>query len=185
MIHYMNEIAKAIQILRYAELDGRNGLPEDLFLTISGLVPLPNVDLLVINQKQQILLAWRDDIFFEPSWHIPGGCLRYGESFEHRIQQTALCELGTRVEFDPEPIAVRNVIRGANPALEHQNERGHNVAILFRCQLPNDFEINNSGKSEWENGYLRWFDVLPHNFMRIQHVYFDVLKPWTSKKEDV
>ena len=73
MISHADEIAQAIQTLRCAELDGRNGLPEDLFLAISGLVPLPNVDLLVLNQKKQLLLAKRCDGFFETSWHIPGG----------------------------------------------------------------------------------------------------------------
>lgn len=64
MISHTDEIAQAIQTLRCAELDGRNGLPKDLFLAISGLVPLPNVDLLVLNQKKQLLLAKRCDGFF-------------------------------------------------------------------------------------------------------------------------
>lgn len=110
--------------------------------------------------------------------------MRYGESFEHCIQQTALRELGTLLRFDPNPIAVRNVLRGANYALEHPNERGHNIAILFRCQVPDTFEINNHGKTEDEDGYLQWFDQLPCNFMKIQHVYLDVLKPWIEEKED-
>ena len=185
MSSHTDQIHEAIQILRCAELDGRNGLPEELFLAISGLVPLPNVDLLILNQKKQLLLSRRCDAFFEKSWHIPGGCMRYGESFEHCIQKTALREIGTELTFDPEPVAVRNVFRGANTALEHPNERGHNVAILFCCWVPDTFQINNSGKSEDEDGYLRWFNTLPSDFMKIQHVYLDVLKPWIEKKEDI
>lgn len=171
-------LTQAIQLLRCAELDGRRGLPEELFLAISGLVPLPNVDLLVLNQKRQILLSWRNDPFFEPSWHIPGGCMRYGESFEDRVRQTALRELGTAVAFDPDPIAVRNVLRGPNPAQEHPRERGHNVALLFRCQVPDSFVIDNRGKAAHDDGYLQWFESLPDPFMKIQHIYLDVLKPW-------
>lgn len=182
---HADEISRAIQVLRQAKIDGRNGLPENLFLMISGLVPLPNVDLLITNKENQLLLSRRNDTFFQPSWHIPGGCMRYGESFERRIQQTALRELGTEIEFDPEPVTVRNVLRGENLALEHPNERGHNVAILFRGRLPYGFEIDNGNKSEQDDGYLKWFDHLPRDFMKIQNVYSDILQPWKTKEEIV
>lgn len=172
------ELSCAVELLRNAELDAKDGLTEELFLLVSALVPLPNIDLLVVNKKNQLLLARRNDEFFEESWHIPGGCIRYGESFANRIQETAKQELGCEVIFDPNPIAVRNVLRGDNPTQRHPRERGHNIAILFRCWLPNDYCIDNAGKSAEENGYLQWFDRLPENFMKIQHVYDDVLELW-------
>ncbi len=172
----------AVRVLRGAEFPSERGLPEELFLLASALVPLPNVDLLLVNERGQLLLARRNDPFFEPSWHIPGGCMRYGEDFGTRILETARKELGTEVGFDPEPLAVRNVIRGPAAGLAHPRERGHNVAILFRCTLPEGWRIDNGKRTEEEAGYLRWFDSLPPDFMKIQHVYDDILKPWMEER---
>lgn len=175
------ELTNAVELLRNAELDARNGLTEELFWMISALVPIPNVDLLIVNESGQLLLSRRNDTFFEKSWHIPGGCLRYGEDMATRIQETAKRELGCEVQFDPEPLAVRNVLRGENPRQSHPKERGHNVAILYRCRLPEGYCINNGDKTNDDNGYLQWFRKLPPDFMKIQSVYNDVLRPWRGE----
>lgn len=182
----MTELTKrqqeAVRILRDARLDSNQGMPKELFLLISGLIPLANVDLLITNEQGQLLLTRREDRWYQPSWHIPGGCMHYGESFEHCVQETAKRELGTNVILTPTPIAVRNVIRGVDITKEYPRERGHNVAILFACRLPKDWEINNGTKVETDDGYAKWFDVLPKDFMKIQLVYQDVLKPWRIRK---
>ena len=107
----MNSITReqqnAIEILRQAELDTDNGMPEELFLLVSSLVPLPNVDLLVVDRQNRLLLSRRNDPFYQKSWHIPGGCMRYNESFAQRIQKTARAELGCSVTFDRTPLAVK------------------------------------------------------------------------------
>lgn len=59
------ELEDAVELLRNAELDARNGMTEELFWMISALVPIPNVDLLVTNEKGQLLLSRRNDDFFE------------------------------------------------------------------------------------------------------------------------
>ncbi len=132
------ELEDAVELLRNAELDARNGMTEELFWMISALVPIPNVDLLVMNERGQLLLSRRNDDFFEKSWHIPGGCLRYGEELTVRVQETAKRELGCEVEFDVEPLAVRNVLRGDNNLQTHPKERGHNSLRFFTvaiCQM--------------------------------------------------
>jgi len=177
------ELSDAVEVLRRAQLDGHDGLTQELFLLVSALVPIPNVDLLVVNQQNQLLLSRRNDEYFQKSWHIPGGCMRYGESLEQRIQATAQRELGSQVRFDSEPIAVRNVLRGENTSQRYPKERGHNIAILYQCWLPEDFHIDNGSKTEDQDGYLRWFDHLPEDFMQIQCVYKDILEPW--KKGDM
>jgi len=182
MKQFSEKEARAVELLRNAGIDGRDGLPEDLFLLISGLIPLPNVDLLVVNKRGQLLLTRRNDRFFEKSWHIPGGCMRYGETFEHRVQETAKRELGCSVSMEPQPLAVRSVVRGPNLQQPHPNERGHTVAILFRCSLPDGYEIDNGTRTEEDNGYCKWFTYLPDDFMSIQNVYLDVLHPWIAKE---
>ena len=90
--------------------------------------------------------------------------------------------LGCEIEFEVEPLAVRNVLRGDNNLQTHPKERGHNVAILYRCHLPDGYCIDNGDKTSDENGYLQWFDELPHDFMKIQSVYDDILRPWRREK---
>ncbi len=179
-----DELTKAIELLRNTEWEPEGGLPQPLFLLVSALVPLPNIDLLVVNEENQILLSRRKDAYFQESWHIPGGCMRFGEDFPARIRETAVRELGSEVVFEPEPVAVRNVIRGRNPEQEHPCERGHNVAILFKCRLPKGYRIRNGSLTEMDDGYLKWFDTLPDDFMKIQEVYADVLSAWKQKKEN-
>ena len=106
--------------------------------------------------------------------------MRFNEEFAHRVQETARLELGSRVTFDEIPLAVRNVIRGPKESLPYPRERGHNVAILYRCALPENFQIQvrNQGLTEEDNGYLKWFDHLPEDFSLVQHVYDDILAPW-------
>lgn len=175
------ELKDAIELLRNAEIDGSNGLTQELFWMISALIPIPNVDILIVNEKGQILLSRRNDGFFEKSWHIPGGCLRYGERLLTRVQETARRELGCEVVIEPDPLAVREVLRGENSYQRHPKERGHNIAILYRCKVPSNYQINNGDKSSDDDGYLKWFDQLPSDFMKIQMVYSDILHPWTEE----
>lgn len=170
--------AEAVELLRHAEMDTDAGMPEALFLLVSSLIPIPNVDLLVVSRQNQILLARRNDPYYEKNWHIPGGCMRFNESFEQRILETARLELGSTVTFEKTPLAVRNVIRGPKDSLVHPRERGHNVAILFRCFLPEDYEVQNGDREMDDNGYLKWFHRLPEDFSCVQHVYDDILAPW-------
>ena len=172
------ETNQAIEHLRNCYIDGSIGLPENLFLLISSLIPIPNVDLLIINKSGEILLSRRNDQFFEKSWHIPGGCMRFRDSFEKCIQETSLREIGCEVRFNPNPIAIRNVIRKDTNEKRDKRERGHNVAILFECTIPDDFEIDNKDLNEMDNGYLKWFKKIPKDFMKIQYAYEDVLTKW-------
>ena len=88
-------------------IDARNGMPEEVFLAISTLMPIPNVDLLIRDESGRILLSWRDDMYFGKGWHIPGGCIRFKETMLERVKETAILELHTEVEINPIPLAVR------------------------------------------------------------------------------
>lgn len=178
MLKLTPEQLAAVKTLREAQLDTDEGMPEELFLLISGLVPLANVDLLITNAKNQILLARRRDPWYQDSWHIPGGCMHYGETFSHCIAETVRREIGGPISIDEHPLTVKNVIRGVDAQKVFPRERGHNVAILFQCEVSAEWQINNGTKNVHDDGYLAWFDKLPADFMEIQHVYDDVLTAW-------
>jgi colanic acid biosynthesis protein WcaH len=124
--HIPNQILAALQA--WAPQPS-TGLPEDLFLLISSLTPLVNVDLLVQDEQLGALLTWRDDQFYGAGWHVPGGIIRYKETAEDCIRATAQRELGAAVEFEPQPVAVVQTI---DP---ERRERGHFISLLYRCRL--------------------------------------------------
>ncbi|HEV2202238.1 MAG TPA: NUDIX domain-containing protein [Bryobacteraceae bacterium] len=108
--------------------DPRLGLPEDVFLFVSRITPLINVDLLIQDDAGRTLLTWRDDEFFGAGWHVPGGIIRHGELAADRVRACAVEELGAEVSFEPAPIFVSETIR-------EERTRGHFVSLLYRCRL--------------------------------------------------
>ena len=70
-----------------------SGLGKRIFLIVSQLTPLCNVELVVKDSLDKTLLIYRDDEFYGPGWHLPGGVIRFRENVETRIYLTLLNEL--------------------------------------------------------------------------------------------
>lgn len=177
-----NKVSKAIYELKKAiDEEGVNPteeLPLDLFLFATTLLPFVNVDLLVENTKGQILLSWRDDAHYGKGWQLPGGIIRMMEKIEDRIQKTALREIGSGVEYTKEPIAVCEcILRNKREAVKEPLERAHNIVLLYRCKVSVDYEIDNQGRCETDEGYLKWFDKFPVNLLDCHKIeYGETLK---------
>jgi|TARA_Y100000310_G_scaffold195674_1_gene195676 colanic acid biosynthesis protein WcaH len=141
------------------------GLPEEIFFFASRHTPIVNVDLLVQDSDGRTLLSWRDNYEWEGTgWHIPGGVVRHKESFEDRIQQVAMSELGTEVTFDEEPIAIEEIIQ------EHET-RSHFISVLFRCYVDDGYVPANKGLADNDAGFLSWHDQAPTALLRCQEIY--------------
>lgn len=167
--------------LERKNINPTEGLPLEVFEWISSMVPIANVDLLILNEKNEILLSWRDDVYYGKGWHIPGGCIRFKETLDERIQKTAESEIGTRVITDYKPIAIREVIVGRKQ--DTPIKRAHHIAILYECRLPDGFEIANEGKNEQAAGYLKWFSEIPENILQVHDVYFDVMDKYGLRRK--
>jgi len=155
---------EAITVLEQAISDPKVGLPEEIFKLVSRLTPMVNVDLLVKDEQNRILLAWRDDEYSGSGWHIPGGIVRFKESLENRIQQVAMSELKTEVSFNSEPISL-------NQAFCNPNTRGHFISLLYNCTVKEGFQPDNTGISETEPGYLKWHESCPNNLIQVHDMY--------------
>lgn len=107
-------------------------------------------------------MTWREDVHNGAGWHIPGGCIRFRETMQERIQNCAMAELNMEVQAEPTPIAVVEHIIDYTRPIEDQNERAHFITICFKCHLPNGSEIPKNAK---------WFDDLPDNLLRTQEAY--------------
>lgn len=168
--------AEALRV-EIKNLNPEEGLGEDLFLAVSSLVPIVNVDLLVYNDKGQFLLTWRDDPYCGQGWHVPGGCVRFKETCEERIKIVAQKELGIKnIEFDNEPIKVFEIINHEHRDIENQNERAHFITLVYKCYAPRAFSLGNQSVGEDEVGYMQWFDCLPENLLSIQSCYRELIK---------
>ena len=51
------------------------GLSDEVFLSLTRLTPMINVDLLIRDGAGRVLLTWREDQFYPAGWHIPGGII--------------------------------------------------------------------------------------------------------------
>ena len=147
-------------------LDPEKGLPEELFLLVSSLTPLINVDLLVRDDQGRVLLTWRDDEFYASGWHVPGGIIRFREDMSDRIAAVARLELGTKVSHDPEPFAIHEVKD------YKRRERGHFISMLFECRLlapPRSGLAYTGGKPR--AGQWAWHEKFPEDMIEVHHFY--------------
>lgn len=125
----MDTLSKAIQRIDTHVGDPKTGIGEEVFHMVSRYTPMVNVDLLIKNREGAILLTWRDDQFYGPGWHLPGGVIRFKETFAERIQAVATSELNTQVSFSETPIMAQQVMNHS------RDTRGHFISLLFTAEL--------------------------------------------------
>ena len=144
----------------------REGLPEDVFLLVSQLTPLVNVELLINDDKKGTLLTWRHDDFYGPAWHLPGGIVRFKELASTRIKKVAKSELEVTISFDSEPIEINEIMN------KNRDIRGHFFSLLYSCKLTSPLSKDFVFKEENPiNGYWRWFKDCPDNLIFQHEIY--------------
>lgn len=140
--------------------DARAGLPQEAFYFVSRLTPMINVDLLVKDRQGQTLLTWRQDHFYGPGWHIPGGIIRFKEKIAQRIIKVAESEIGCRVRFDPKPLDVREIMN------KERDVRGHFISMLYLCELEgNPDAARRSDSASPIGGQWQWHRGAPANLI--------------------
>ncbi|MBI2053930.1 MAG: NUDIX hydrolase [Candidatus Staskawiczbacteria bacterium] len=154
---------EAIKFLDKQIKNPSQGLPEEIFLFASKIVPMVNVDLLIKDENGRTLLAWREDELYN-GWHLPGGIIRFKEKMETRLKKVSKSEIGVMVKFDTVPIAI-------NQIMWKKNIRGHFISILYKCFLSNSFIPKNKGLSNKDPGYLAWHDYCPKDLLKVQKIY--------------
>jgi ADP-ribose pyrophosphatase YjhB (NUDIX family) len=157
----------AISFLKTCVRPGED-LPEELFLFVSTITPLVNVDLLIKDERDRTLLTWRDDAFYGAGWHLPGGIIRYKEPAQQRIQKVADEELGCAVFAE----LVATLI-GENFS-EHR-ERGHLISLLYRCRLASEPAPSLQAGETPHPGQWRWHTKPPEDLLPVQHVYANLI----------
>ncbi len=162
-------LADAILLLEKRVPNPNMGLPDEIFYYISKTTPLVNVNLLIKDENERTMLAWRDDQFAGKGWHLPGGIIRFKETFETRIKKVSELEVGTSVEYDLNPLAINQII------LDNREYRGHFISILYKCFLPETFSPANNNLSPKDAGFVRWHDSCPKDLLKFHELYREYL----------
>ncbi len=158
-------ISDAIAILNKQVTNPSAGLPDELFFYVSKITPLVNVDLLIKDENGRTLLSWRSDQYAGKGWHLPGGIVRFKETLEARVRKVAETEVGSSIDFDPNPIAINQIINNK------RETRGHFISILYKCSLSAGFVPENKGISRSDPGYLMWHESCPANLLKLHEIY--------------
>lgn len=143
-----------------------SGLPEEVFLFVSRITPMVNVDLLIRDEQGRTLLTWRDDGYCPAGWHVPGGIIRFKEKFADRIRAVARTELGAEVVFDRVPLAINEFI------IPDRAERSHFISFLHECFLLSSPEESIAFQSGTPlPGQWMWHDKCPENIIAAHKIY--------------
>ena len=159
-------IEEAISLLEAECENPCSGLPEEVFLLLTRLTPMINVDLLIKDDVGRTLLTWREDIYCGEGWHIPGGIIRLKESYAERIAAVARQELGCEINHVESPTAINECIS------KKQINRGHCISLLFQCKLisPPKENLKYSGGKP-QQGMFDFFNHAPKNLIKVHNIY--------------
>lgn len=154
-----------LKALQETITEPEKGLGEELFLFVSTLTPMVNVDLLIKDQGGRTLLLWRDDSYYRAGWHVPGGVVRYKERFSERIRAVSRTEVGADVVFEPQPRAVNEIIH------PDWKERGHFISLLFGCRLVGYPAPRREAHGTPKPGQWRWHEGCPNDLIEVHEIY--------------
>lgn len=163
-----DHLGNLVQELQAITGDPTQGLPEEVFLYVSQITPLVNVDLLIRDEVNGVLLTWRDDDYYDAGWHVPGGIIRYKETFSDRIHAVARQELGARVVHGLDPIAINQVIHPTKTI------RGHFISLLFACRLISPPAEILAVRDQPQRGQFQWHKACPDNLISVRGFKFEV-----------
>jgi len=159
-------LEKAIASLEAACGVPCTGLPESVFLLLTRLTPMVNVDLLIQDEANRTLLTWRKDVYHGNGWHIPGGIIRLKETAADRIAAVGKLELGCELTHKSPPIAINEWIA------PEQVNRGHSVSLLYCCCLhtkPDEKRKYKGGSPQ--PGMFAYFDRPPDDLLGVHDMY--------------
>jgi ADP-ribose pyrophosphatase YjhB (NUDIX family) len=156
--------------------DPRQGLQEEIFLLVGRLTPLVNVDLLIRHPLYGILLTWRSDDFHGSGWHVPGGIVRFQESFIDRIEKTAIAELGIPIASADGPIAVTEMRD------QSRRDRSHFVSLLYSVNIKQEHVVQLENWVATSPTEIQFFKDCPETLLSCQSAYKPLFETQSIEK---
>ena len=72
-------------------------MTDEQFLHIVDATPLVSIDLVIRNERGEMLLGWRKNRPAQNSWFVPGGRIRKNERVKEALQRISQRELGVAI----------------------------------------------------------------------------------------
>ena len=144
----------------FDEIDAANGIGEELYLAISQLTPSINVDLIVKSDDgKKTLLTWRDDRYYGPGWHVPGGVIRFKEKMLDRVHKVAKKELQRQLSTVNGPVGFHEMFN------QVRDVRGHFISFVYEVTLSDPPPAGQGAAEVPTNGQWQWFETCPENLI--------------------
>ena len=148
-------------------------LNDDDFLTVVESTPLVSIDLIVRNDKGEVLLGFRNNRPAQSFWFVPGGRVRKNERLDQAFSR--LCEVELKLPFS------RQQARFLGPYehlyqdnfLGHEGSGTHYIVLAYEVQLAAgqhcQLDDQHSEQAWWQVGTLLESDQVHAN----TKAYFD------------
>ena len=149
------------------ELDKSRRLTDEEYKFIFSRVPRLCLDFIIIKDNK-IILSKRDIEPYKGFWHLPGGMVRYKESFDDAAERILQDELGVS--------STNKELIGFIEFPEEVNENGlhvHSVSIVFKTKL-DEGKIRGSKQA----GEVDFFESLPEGVIPAQNKFLE--EHWES-----
>jgi colanic acid biosynthesis protein WcaH len=111
-------------------------VPADLFMQIVRFTPLVSIDLLIYNEKDEVLLGWRTNQPARDWWFVPGGRIYKDESVRDAFSRIMEAETGQELGIDQTHF--HGVYEHFHPGQNYMNEPGfgtHYVVLAFEVRM--------------------------------------------------
>ena len=147
-------------LMGWFKVDPRSGLGKTLFEALSELTPIVNIELIVSDTNARVALVYRDDEFYGPGWHLPGGVLRFKENLVERVHRTASKEVGCKNLTDLVFLNHFEVFAA------NRDTRGHFISFLFSAVDMKLVELENfESNKNYKHGDAAMFSNFPENII--------------------
>jgi len=141
-------------------------LPWDTFRTVIKSTPLISIDLIISNEKNKILLGYRNNRPAKGFWFVPGGRIQKDESMASAFKRLTLNELGKAFDISQAELI------GPFEHFYRDNVTGddfstHYIALGYRLLIDDlqlELPTEQHSKYTWMsiNELLEHRDVHPH-----------------------
>ena len=131
-------------------------LAPSLFRTIIEHTPLISIDLLIRNEKNEILLGWRQNAPAKNSWFAPGGRIRKDEAIEQAFKRISRAETG--MEFDLQTAEFAGIYEHLYPGENFfgiDSFGSHYIVLAFNIQA----NLSIDDLPDDQHNRYKWFTV--------------------------
>jgi colanic acid biosynthesis protein WcaH len=140
-------------------------IPEDLYKEICRSMPIPCVDILVINSEGQVLLLKRSNEPMKDEWWFPGGRVLFKESRSQTVLRKLKEECGL-VPVQVTELGTYDMIL----TIKNRLEPSHAITTLFQAKVDNKIQIKLDAQSQDAQWLTpnEWLKYTLHSFIKQQ-----------------